>query len=125
MGKRADQTQNISLQSFIFGNWEDLKKLRNYFAPPYGFFVIAETMQRRYIVTSMLVERDLLKRVENLKLQIAIFVLKTNKQTNKSKAETKKDKRTLIRRNEIMDYFISSADAHAQMDSILFKARRE
>ena len=90
MGKRADQTQNISLQSFIFGNWEDLKKLRNHFAPPYCFFVIAETIQRRYIVTSMLVERDLPKRVENFKLQIEIFVLKTNKQTNKSKAETKR-----------------------------------
>ena len=39
--------------------------------------------------------------------------METNKQTNKSKAKTKKDKRTSIGRNEILDYFICSADAQA------------
>ena len=42
MAKRPDKSQNISLQSFIFEEWEDLKKLRKYFARPYCFFVIAE-----------------------------------------------------------------------------------
>ena len=73
----------------------------------------------------MLIKRDLPKGVENLKSQIEIFVLKTNEQTNKNKAQTKKDTKTLIGRNKLMDYFVFSADAHAQMDSILFKARGE
>ena len=68
---------------------------------------------RRYIVTSMLVERDLPKRVENLKLQIEIFALEANRQTNKNKTQTRKDKKTLIGWNEIMDYLICSADVHA------------
>ena len=65
----------------------------------------------------MLVERDLPKRVENLKLQIEIFALEANRQTNKNKTQnktqTRKDKKTLIGWNEIMDYLICSADAHA------------
>ena len=65
----------------------------------------------------MLVEGDLPERVENLKLQIEIFALETNKQTNKNKTQnktqTRKDKKTLIGWNEIMDYLICSADAHA------------
>ena len=64
VGKRADQFQNISLQSFIFEKWEDFQKLRKYFERPYCFFVIADTIPRKYIVTSMLVERDLPKGVE-------------------------------------------------------------
>ena len=49
------------------------------------------------MVTLMLVERDLPKGVDNL---IEIFALETNKQTNKNKTQTKKDNKTLIRRNE-------------------------
>ena len=67
----------------------------------------------------MLVERDLSKGAENMKLRIETFVFGANKQTNKTKAQTKKDKETLIGRNEIMDFFICSADAHA---FIFFKA---
>ena len=97
LAKRADQSQNISFQSYIFEKWEDFQKLQKYFARPYCFFVIADTIQGSYIVTSMLVERDLPKGVEDL---IEIFALETNKPTNKNKTQTKKDKRTLIRRNE-------------------------
>ena len=45
----------------------------------------------------MLVERDLPKGVDNL---IEIFALETNKPKNKNKTQTKKDNKTLIRRNE-------------------------
>ena len=50
------------------------------------FFVIADTIQRRYMVILMLVERDLPKGVDNL---IAIFALETNKETNKNKTNKK------------------------------------
>lgn len=36
----------------------------------------------------MLSERDTTQGVENLKLQVEIFALKTNKQTNKQKKKT-------------------------------------
>ena len=63
-GKKADQSQNISLRSFIFEKWEDFQKLRKHFARPYCFVVIPDTIQWKYIVTSMLVERDLHKGVK-------------------------------------------------------------
>lgn len=86
MGKGADQSQNVSfLKSFIFEKWEDFQKLRKYLPRSYCFFVIADTIQRRLIVTSMLVERDLPKGVENLKLWIEIFVLKAKGQANINK----------------------------------------
>ena len=46
VGKRADQFQNISLQSSIFEKQEGLKKLRKYFARTYCFFVIADTIKK-------------------------------------------------------------------------------
>ena len=44
-GKRAGQSQSISLRYFIFEKWEDFQKLRKYFARPYCFFVIPDTIQ--------------------------------------------------------------------------------
>ena len=90
---------------------ERFSKVAKIFSRPCCFFVIADTMQRRLIITSMLVERDLPKGVENLKLQIEIFVLEAKWQTNKNKARTKKDNKTLGQ-SEIMDYFVCLAEAH-------------
>ena len=86
----TNPAQNISfLKSFIFEKWEDFQKLRKYFAHPYCFFFIADTIQRRIMVMSVLVERVLPKGVRELEitdLLLEIFVLKAKGQTNKNKA---------------------------------------
>ena len=51
----------------------------------------------------MLFERDIRKGVENLKLQIEIFALETTSKETKCKQN---DKKTLIRQQEIVDYYI-------------------
>ena len=56
------------------------------------------------------------KGVENLKLQIDIFALepkKGKKQTKTKHMQKVADKKILIGRRDIMDYFISSANTHA------------
>ena len=54
----------------------------------------------------MLLEKYLPKGVESL--QIEIFALKTNKQKSKTKLYNK----TSERRYQLMDYFVSSNNAH-------------
>ena len=65
-----------------------------------------QLIQRRYGVTSVLLEKYLPKGVESL--QIEIFALKTNKQKSKTKLYNK----TSERRYQLMDYFVSSNNAH-------------
>ena len=56
--------------------------------------IFRTSLEMKYIATSMLVERDLSKGAENMKLRIETFVFEVNKQTNKTKAQTKRDGKT-------------------------------
>ena len=56
--------------------------------------IFRTSLELKYIATSMLVERDLSKGAENMKLRIETFVFEVNKQSNKTKAQTKRDGKT-------------------------------